>query len=315
MRPARGTSVAQGTASAVSFKFFGGPIEALHYLVDDDYQGDPEGRDHLIDSTKIQFVSETFAKFLGKKYERLFFGQPVTTAMRQGFRLTYRGYLETVESPTSLATVDTTIRLLSKDSNSRLEVLDLFLGMGQMSWAFCKNDFHVTGIERHKNTFAVASHNLSHSGFRNRSRFILDDAVSRLAHFKRAKRSFNVVYLDPPWDGSYKYDLDLPFRLCDTNPNLDFLIEQSLEVTSLVVVKFPLNVESKSIEHFLLNSLHPLEATLEYQLIEGFPMEMNQCTCYFQRSTSTINRTLSRHRVFISPTGKITARAMLGSHE
>ena len=77
-------------------------------------------------------------------------------------------------------------------------VLDLFGGTGQMGIeAISRGAAHCTFVDLRKDAVAVIRENLSLTGFSQQARVIRGDA---LAFLSRCRETFDVIFLDPPYD-------------------------------------------------------------------------------------------------------------------
>ena len=77
-------------------------------------------------------------------------------------------------------------------------ILDLFGGTGQMGVeALSRGAAHCTFVDLRKEAVSIIRENLELTGFTNRSRVIQGDA---LAFLSRCRETFDVIFLDPPYD-------------------------------------------------------------------------------------------------------------------
>ncbi len=77
-------------------------------------------------------------------------------------------------------------------------ILDLFGGTGQMGVeALSRGAAHCTFVDLRKEAVSIIRENLELTGFTDRSRVIQGDA---LAFLSRCRETFDVIFLDPPYD-------------------------------------------------------------------------------------------------------------------
>lgn len=86
------------------------------------------------------------------------------------------------------------------------DVLDLFAGSGSVGIeALSRGAAHVTFVEHDPRTVAVIRSNLEVTGFSNRARLEASDVEDFLA--LRATRSFDLVFVDPPFRVGFPSEL------------------------------------------------------------------------------------------------------------
>jgi len=218
----------------------------------------------------------------GSSYYRIFFGLPLKNALLQGYKISVKGYFESTDSPIIEYTAVTVKNLLENELayTGVLDVVDLFTGAGQAAYAFAKNGFVVTTIELDKQTFIYATKNIIKSGVKVNS--ICDDARVFLSIAEKQKKQFTVIFLDPPWNGKYKYNLAEKFYFSDTDPNAEELIKRSLSLALVVVFKAPINLDHEQVKN--LASKLNCKAIIQYQYMKNYEPQHNNVMVYFIRN-------------------------------
>jgi 16S rRNA G966 N2-methylase RsmD len=156
------------------------------------------------------------SKFGAPGYLRYFFGLPVNEALRSGYRMTQRALRETTPHACAEEIVRTAHELLSGLDGGGEEdgsVLDIFAGVGQMAYSYAKAGCHVQAVDNDGATVDVAKHNMALAGLAAAVEYRLGDGPATLAAAIDTDQSCSVVHLDPPWRGTYQYDLTRPFML------------------------------------------------------------------------------------------------------
>jgi len=97
----------------------------------------------------------------------------------------------------------------------------------------------------------------------------LADGPATLASAVSTHRRFSIVNLDPPWRGSYQYDLTRPFMLEDLAVDVQELVRLGLEGARLVVLKLPHNALSSQIGD--LAALAGCNVLVQYLYVADFP--------------------------------------------
>jgi 16S rRNA (guanine966-N2)-methyltransferase len=81
-------------------------------------------------------------------------------------------------------------------------VLDLFAGAGGVGLeALSRGAAHATLVERDARAAAALSANVATLGVEDAARVVRDDVQRALAALARAGESFDVIFLDPPYEG------------------------------------------------------------------------------------------------------------------
>lgn len=244
-------------------------------LIGDEGKNPNAGRDRLLKISE----AERFQQLLHGEKSSFFWGMPLTDALKRGYQVTPRGIFE---SANQRATLDTAIRLSTlknsaNTNNSAITIVDAFVGTGQNLWAFAMLGFQVRGYEKDTFTFATIQNNIRLASLTDQARIINGDYFEQPVEFQE----INALYLDPPWNGNYKYDLDKPFYFHDTTPPADQLVEKGFQTASIVMLKVPQNIDVPSIED--LSRRLGVSAHLDYQDTHPENMALSQATVYFQR--------------------------------
>jgi 16S rRNA (guanine966-N2)-methyltransferase len=81
------------------------------------------------------------------------------------------------------------------------EVLDIFAGTGSMGIeALSRGASTATFVENNRDTLKVLRKNLHLCGFLKETKIFPSDVLRSLRLLKREKRSFDLIFLDPPYD-------------------------------------------------------------------------------------------------------------------
>lgn len=91
--------------------------------------------------------------------------------------------------------------LLSRyGSLSGLSVLDLFAGTGSLGIeALSRGAVTATFVDSHPQSLELIRHNLDLTGFANQAELCPMEVLKALQHLRRAERSFDVIFVDPPY--------------------------------------------------------------------------------------------------------------------
>jgi predicted RNA methylase len=248
---------------------------------------DALGRDVVLSGDDADAVL-AYCRAMGSKlgapgYMRYLFGLPIDEALRSGYLITQRGLRETTPHACAEEIARTALELLSGLDGSRAgergSALNLFAGVGQMAYSYAKSGFRVESVENDRTTVDVAVHNMKRAGLAGVTEYRLADGPATLASAVNTGRRFSVVHLDPPWRGTYKYDLTLPFRLEDLAVDVGELVRSGLEAARLVVLNLPHNALPSQIGD--LAALVGCNALVEYQYVADFPPSFSQAPAYF----------------------------------
>ena len=223
------------------------------------------------------------AKFGAPGYLRYLFGLPVNQALQSGYLMTQRALRETTPHACAEETARTALELLSGLDGGREEedgsVLDIFAGIGQMAYSYAKAGCHVQAVDNDRTTVEVAVHNMALAGLASAVEYRLADGPATLASAVNTGRRFSIVDLDPPWRGTYQYDLARPFLLENLAVDVRELVRLGLEAARLVVLKLPHNALPSQIGD--LAGLLGCNALVQYQYVSDFPASFGQAPAYF----------------------------------
>lgn len=223
------------------------------------------------------------SKFGAPGYLRYLFGLPVDKALLAGYLITQRALRETTPHACAEEIVRTALELLSDLDGGRAEedgsVLDIFAGVGQMAYSYAKAGCCVHAVDNDRTTVDIAVSNMALAGLARVVEYRLADGPAALASAVSTDRRFSVVHLDPPWRGSYQYDLTRPFMLEDLAVNVGELVGLGLEGARLVVLNLPHNALSSQISD--LATLVGCNALVQYQYVSDFPASFGQAPAYF----------------------------------
>lgn len=241
------------------------------------------GRDTLLTVAEALKLDKQVS---GGKAPRLFFDNlPVWQAIQRGFQMTLKNYFEGSEFPAAAHTV-TMISKLRRDlppASPLPIVLEPFGGTGLATQVFTRGGYYVLATELNETTHHVAVHNLTLARANNYER-ILGDGVALLKKRAANQEQVDVVFLDPPWNGKYKYDLAGDFELSNMEPDGRFLVETALKVAPIVAIKTPQNI---SVSHmFQLAKELGVGVRVERQNIKNYPPEFCPATVYFIRGST-----------------------------
>jgi predicted RNA methylase len=223
------------------------------------------------------------SKFGSPGYLRYLFGLPVNEALLSGYLMTQRALRETTPHACAEEVARTALELLGGLDGGRDEegegVLDIFAGVGQMAYSYAKAGCHVQAVDNDRTTVDVAVSNMALAGLASVVEYRLADGPATLASAVTAGRRFSIVHLDPPWRGTYQYDLTRPFMLEDLAVDVQELVRLGLEGARLVVLNLPHNALSSQISD--LATLARCNALVQYQYVSDFPASFGQAPAYF----------------------------------
>jgi predicted RNA methylase len=247
---------------------------------------DEAGRDVIVSGDHADAVL-AYCRAMGSKfgapgYLRYLFGLPVNEALLSGYLMTQRALRETTPHACAQETARTALELLSGLDGGQEEdrsVLELFAGVGQMAYSYAKAGCHVVAVDNDRTTVGVAVRNMALAGLAGVVDYRLADGPATLASAATAGRRFSVVHLDPPWQGTYRYDLTRPFLLEDLAVDVPQLVRLGLEGARVVVLKLPHNAVPSQIRDLAARSgCHVL---VQYQYVADFPASFGQAPAYF----------------------------------
>ena len=248
---------------------------------------DAVGRDVILSGDDADAVL-AYCRVMGSKfgapsYLRYLFGLPVNQALLSGYLITQRALRETTPHACAEEIARTALELLSdSDGNGAEEdrsVLDLFAGVGQMAYSYAKAGCRVQAVDNDRTTVDLAVHNMALAGLATVVEYRLADGPATLASAASTGRRFSIVNLDPPWRGSYQYDLTLPFMLEDLAVDVGELVGLGLEAARLVVLKLPHNALPSQIGD--LAARVGCHALVQYLYVSDFPPSFGQAPAYF----------------------------------
>jgi predicted RNA methylase len=247
---------------------------------------DALGRDVVLSGDHADAVLG-YCRAMGSKfgcpgYLRYLFGLPVDKALRSGYLITQRALRETTPHACAEEIARTALELLPEldgSGQAEREVLDVFAGVGQVTYSYAKAGCRVQAVDNDRTTVDTAVHNMALAGLAEVVEYRLADGPATLASAVNAGRRFSVVHLDPPWRGTYQYDLTLPFRLEDLAVNVAELVGLGLAAARLVVLNLPHNAASSQIGD--LAALAGCSALVQYQYVADFPASFGQAPAYF----------------------------------
>ena len=223
------------------------------------------------------------SKFGCPGYVRYLFGWPVNEALRSGYQTTQRALRETTPHACAEEIARTGLELLAGLADGRDEedrsVLDLFAGVGQMTYSYAKAGCRVQAVENDRTTASVGVHNMAVAGLAGVVQYHLGDGPATLASAVETGRRFSIVHLDPPWRGTYKYDLARPFMLEGLAVDVPELVRLGLECARLVVLNLPHNALPSQIGDLAARA--GCHALVEYLYVSDFPASFGQAPAFF----------------------------------
>jgi predicted RNA methylase len=249
---------------------------------------DEAGRDVVVSGDHadavLAYCHAMGSKFGAPGYLRYLFGLPVNEALLSGYLMTQRALRETTPHACAEETARTALELLSGLDGGQEEdrsVLDLFAGVGQMAYSYAKAGCHVQAVDNDRTTVNVAVHNMALAGLASAVEYRLADGPATLASAVTTGRRFSVVNLDPPWRGTYRYDLTRPFLLESLAVDVEELVRLGLQDARLVVLKLPHNALPSQIRDLAADL--GCHAVVQYQYVADFPASFGQAPAYFFR--------------------------------
>jgi predicted RNA methylase len=248
---------------------------------------DAAGRDVILSGEHadavLAYCRDMGSRFGAPGYLRYLFGLPVHEALLSGYLITQRALRETTPHACAEEIARTALELLSDlDGGAAAEagsVLDIFAGVGQMAYSYAKAGFRVQAVDSDRTTVDVAVSNMALAGLAGAVEYRRADGPAALASAVSADRKFSVVHLDPPWRGSYRYDLTRPFLLEDLAVDVGELVGLGLDSARLVVLGLPHNALSSQIGD--LAALIGCSAVVQYQYVADFPASFSLAPAYF----------------------------------
>jgi len=248
---------------------------------------DEAGRDVILSAghadAVLAYCHAMGSKFGCPGYVRYLFGWPVNEALRSGYQMTQRALRETTPHACAEEIARTGLELLAGLADGRDEedrsVLDLFAGVGQMTYSYAKAGCRVQAVENDRTTASVGVHNMAVAGLAGVVQYHLGDGPATLASAVETGRRFSIVHLDPPWRGTYKYDLARPFMLEGLAVDVPELVMLGLECARLVVLNLPHNALPSQIGDLAARA--GCHALVEYLYVSDFPASFGQAPAFF----------------------------------
>jgi predicted RNA methylase len=247
---------------------------------------DEAGRDVILSGADADAVL-AYCHAMGSKlgapgYLRYLFGLPVNEALESGYLMTQRALRETTPHACAEEVARTAGDLLPGLDGGRAEersVLDIFAGVGQMAYSYAKAGCRVQAAENDRSTVDVAVHNMALAGLASVVEYRLADGPATLASAVAAGRRFSLVHLDPPWRGTYQYDLNRPFMLEGLAVDVQELVRLGLEAARLVVLNLPHNASPSQIADLAARA--GCSAVVQYLYVADLPASFGQAPAYF----------------------------------
>jgi predicted RNA methylase len=246
---------------------------------------DSLGRDVILAADHADAVL-AYCRAMGSKfgcpgYLRYLFGLPVDKALLSGYLITQRALRETTPHACAEEMARTARELLpDPDGSGAAEagsVLDIFAGVGQVAYSYAKAGCRVQAADNDRTTVDAGVHNMALAGLARLVEYRLADGPATLAAASTHRTS--IVHLDPPWRGTYQYDLSLPFMLEDLAVDVAELVGLGLEAARLVVLNLPHNAAPSQIRD--LAALVGCDALVQYLYVSDFPASFGQAPAYF----------------------------------
>jgi len=231
----------------------------------------------------LGYCREMGARFGAPGYLRYLFGLPVNEALLAGYQITQRALRETTPHACAQEIARTALEILPDPGRGRAGeapgVLDLFAGIGQMAYSYAKAGCRVQATDNDPTTVGVATHNMALAGLSASVAYRVADGPATLAAAVEAGQEFSIVHLDPPWRGTYKYDLAQPFTLEALAVDVPELVRLGLEHAPLVVLNLPHNALPSQLSELAAKA--GCNVLIERLFISDFPASFSQAPAYF----------------------------------
>jgi len=231
----------------------------------------------------LGYCREMGARFGAPGYLRYLFGLPVNEALLAGYQITQRALRETTPHACAQEIARTALEILPDPGRGRAGeapgVLDLFAGIGQMAYSYAKAGCRVQATDNDPTTVGVATHNMALAGLSASVAYRVADGPATLAAAVEAGQEFSIVHLDPPWRGTYKYDLAQPFTLEALAVDVPELVRLGLEHAPLVVLNLPHNALPSQLSELAAKA--GCSVLIERLFISDFPASFSQAPAYF----------------------------------
>ena len=236
----------------------------------------------------LGYCREMGARFGAPGYLRYLFGLPVNEALLSGYQITQRALRETTPHACAQEIARTAREILAdpgRDPSGRAgeapTVLDLFAGIGQVAYSYAKAGCRVQATDNDPTTVGVATHNMALAGLSASVGYRVADGPATLAAAVQARQEFSVVHLDPPWRGTYKYDLAQPFTLDALAVDVPELVRLGLENAPLVVLNLPHNALPSQLGELAARA--GCSVLIQRLFIADYPASFSQAPAYFFR--------------------------------
>jgi 16S rRNA G966 N2-methylase RsmD len=255
--------------------------------------GDEVGRDVILTADDadavLAYCRAMGAKFGAPDYMRYLFGFPVNQALRSGYRTTQRALRETTPHACAQEIARTALEMLERNHHGPVaeerSVLDIFAGIGQMAYSYAQAGCRVHAVDNDRATVDVGAHNMARAGLAGVVDYWQADGPATLAAAVHAGQRLSVVHLDPPWRGSYQYDLTRPFSLGGLAVDVEELVRQGLECAEVVVLGLPHNASKPELAD--LAALLGCDVLVECLYVSDFPASFGQAPAYFSGRPGT----------------------------
>jgi predicted RNA methylase len=250
---------------------------------------DASGRDVILSGDHagavLAYCHAMGSKFGAPGYLRYLFGLPVNEALLAGYQITQRALRETTPHACAQETARTALELLPGLDGGRDEeggsVLDVFAGVGQMTYSYAKAGCRVQAVDNDRTTVELAASNMALAGLAGVVDFRLADGPATLAAAVSTDPGLSIIHLDPPWRGTYQYDLTRPFMLEDLAVDVRELVRLGLQGARLVVLGLPHNALSSQVAD--IAAMAGCHALVQYLYVSDFPAAFGQAPAYFFR--------------------------------
>lgn len=230
----------------------------------------------MLQPSHVKFIEDEFVNGSYRKY----FGMSLTEALSKGYQLPVLSVFESTNEPAAIHTAKTLNILLDQIRfTDQRKILDGFTGSAECSWAFFHAGFSVTTVEMHDFTHMLVEQNLKLAGIADNIKSIKADTTFFLKEAVKNNDTYASIYLDPPWNEKYDYDLTKTFILAYMTPTPQDLLIESLKVAPLVALKVPVNIDKQEIKE--LGKLLKCQIIFHYHEVINYPPHQNAAVVYF----------------------------------
>jgi predicted RNA methylase len=248
---------------------------------------DDAGRDVILTGDDadavLAYCHAMGARFGGPEYLRYLYALPVHEALLSGYLMTQRALRETTPHACAEEIARTAAELVPATEDRRDEdkgtVLDIFAGVGQMAYSYGKAGCRVQAVDNDRTTVGVAAHNMELAGLADVVEYRLADGPATLASAVSAGRRYSIVHLDPPWRGTYQYDLSQPFTLDGLAVDAAEFIMLGLDCASVVALNLPHNAVPSQIRD--IAGAAGCSTLVQYLHVADLPACFGQAPAYF----------------------------------